>query len=136
MSDISTETDVFTTNHSTENPAPTTETTTHKVKAPARVQIRQGDVLLLPIRRPRKLDRVSGPDGQPLAGWRLESERTGHVHAINCRVYTGTKDRVVLFLERPATLTHPEHLHVEVPAGWWELRQQREIAGFVQRRYD
>jgi hypothetical protein len=92
-----------------------------------RGQIRQGDVLLVPVYRPRKFDRALQDDGQPLAGVRVEGERTGHAHVLPGRVYDGVGGRRLIFLERPTTITHEEHRHVAVPAGWWEVRVQREV---------
>ncbi len=94
----------------------------------ARVQIRQGDVLLVPVADPRpgSVTRATDGQGQPLAGVRVEGERTGHAHELAGRVYDHADGRRLLMLERPGTLTHQEHAHVEVPAGWWEIRQQRE----------
>jgi hypothetical protein len=92
-----------------------------------REQIRQGDVLLVPIDKPiGKLDRVLDEGGKPVDGMLVEGERTGHAHRLSARVYDTAGKGRVLMLERPGTLTHEEHRHVEVPAGWWEVRVQRE----------
>jgi hypothetical protein len=88
-------------------------------------QIRQGDVLLTRVAVPATADRVFGADGQALAGIRIEGERTGHAHELPGRVYQ-IGDRRLVMLERPTPITHPEHAHVEVPAGWWEVTVQRE----------
>ena len=90
-----------------------------------RKQIRQGDVLLTPIAAPPNPRRVTDAEGRPLAGVRIAGERTGHAHELAARVYDDG-DRRVVFLERPEVLTHQEHRHIEVPAGWWEVRLQRE----------
>ena len=103
-------------------------------------QIRQGDVLLTALPAPpsptptRALDAL----GLPLAGLHVEGERTGHVHQLPARVYDAPAGRRLLFLERPETLTHQEHAHVEVSAGWWEVRIQREFvpAERPRRRFD
>jgi len=88
-------------------------------------QIRQGDVLLVARDAPADPVRATDRDGRPLAGVRIAGERTGHAHTLPARVYDAGGERMVL-LERPTTLTHPEHTDIEVPAGWWEVRQQRE----------
>ena len=99
--------------------------------------IRQGDVLLIPTKAPKNPVRVLDDNGSPLAGVRVEGERTGHVHELAARVYDAG-DRRLAFLERPTPLTHQEHAHVEVPAGWWEIRIQREFVptSTPGRRYD
>jgi hypothetical protein len=104
----------------------------------ARTQIRQGDVLLTPIPQPQRRKRAVDANGRPLAGVRVEGERTGHAHELAGRVYEVGKKRVV-FLERPTEITHQEHRHIEVPAGWWEVRTQREfvpIRRTSRRRFD
>ena len=100
-------------------------------------QIRQGDVLLTACPAPPSPARALDDAGQPLAGLRVEGERTGHVHQLPARVYDDGARRL-LFLERPETLTHEEHAAVAVPAGWWEVRIQREFvsASRPRRRFD
>ncbi len=88
-------------------------------------QIRQGDVLLTRVDPPVGATRVVGDDDQPLAGLLVAGERTGHHHRLPARVYEAGGRRL-LMLERPEILTHEEHRHVEVPAGWWEVTLQRE----------
>ncbi|MHB1950142.1 MAG: hypothetical protein ACYCQK_01555 [Acidiferrobacteraceae bacterium] len=104
-----------------------------------RCQIRQGDLLLTPIDEPRGLRRAVDPTGQPLAGLRLDGERTGHSHRLPARVYDSRRGRV-LFLERPTTLVHAsfddsgapvapgDHAAIVVPAGWWQPAFQREYS--------
>jgi len=104
----------------------------------SRAQIRQGDVLLVPATEPDDPRRVTDQEGQPLAGLVVHGERTGHAHRLPARVYDAG-DRRLLMLERPTELTHPEHAHVTVPAGWWEVHQQREHvpeSGRPSRRWD
>ena len=92
----------------------------------SRTQIRQGDVLLVPrSEAPAATVRALDAAGQPLLGLRVEGERTGHAHELAARVYDAPGGHV-LFLERPAPLTHPEHGTSVVPAGWWDVRIQRE----------
>lgn len=97
-----------------------------------RPMIRQGDVLLIPTGEPRDPQRVFDDSGQPLAGLIVHGERTGHAHRLPARVYDAGSRRLLL-LERPTPLTHEEHAHVEVPAGWWEVRQQREYVPAARR---
>lgn len=103
-----------------------------------RVQIRQGDVLLTPVKPPKRTERVTDDEGRPVAGVRIAGERTGHAHELAGRVYDTDGGRVI-FLERPGTITHQEHRHIEVPAGWWEVRTQREFVPgqrSIRRRFD
>lgn len=90
-----------------------------------RPQIRQGDVLLIPRRKPSDFNRVRDEKDRVLAGVRIEGERTGHAHVLPGRVYE-SGDRRMVFLERPTPITHQEHHDIDVPAGWWEVRVQRE----------
>lgn len=103
-----------------------------------RPMIRQGDVLLIPVDEPRTPKRAMDETGQPLAGLVVHGERTGHAHRLPARVYDAPNGSRLLMLERPTPLTHEEHAHIEVPAGWWEIRQQREHipARGVMRRWD
>lgn len=105
-----------------------------------RPQIRQGDVLLMPVADPATTpQRAVDPTGQPLAGLLVQGERSGHAHRLPARVYD-SGDRRLLMLERPTPMTHEEHAAVEVPAGWWEVRQQREYVpaarGRTTQRWD
>lgn len=89
-------------------------------------QIRQGDVLLTRIEEPAEREIATGPDGLPLAGVRVEGERTGHAHVLLGEVYDLPRERRVVRLSRPTAITHEEHQHRIVPVGWWEVRTQRE----------
>lgn len=106
----------------------------------SRPQIRQGDVLLMPVGDPAGEPRRSvDSDGRPLAGLVVHGERTGHAHRLPGRVYDTDDGRRLMMLERPTPMTHEEHDAVEVPAGWWEIRQQREFvpaANRTTRRWD
>jgi len=97
-------------------------------------QIRQGDVLLVAVDPPRKLRRVTDGEGRPLAGLRVEGERTGHAHVLPARVYDSEIGRV-LFVERPTPMQHEQHRPVEVPAGWWQPIQQREYVPASRSRW-
>lgn len=91
-----------------------------------RTQVRQGDVLLIPVEPPQgELRRAVDAEGRPLAGLLVEGERTGHAHRLPARVYDAPEGRLIM-LERPTPLTHEEHQHVEVPAGWWRIVLQTE----------
>jgi hypothetical protein len=105
-----------------------------------RHMIRQGDVLLIPVAAPAdgEFERAVDEAGHPLAGLVVAGERTGHAHRLPARVYQDRARRAgaarrLLMLERPDTLRHlksdgtqADHAPVEVAAGWWEVRVQRE----------
>lgn len=84
--------------------------------------IRQGDVLL--IRRPPPKVLLKKID---LRGLRVPGERTGHAHVLEAEVYEREDGSRLLALTEPRMLTHEEHGAIEVPAGWWEPRLQREF---------
>ena len=96
-------------------------------------QIRQGDVLLVKVEEPKERDLATGPDGRPLAGLRVDGERTGHAHVLPGEIYQTPDARRVVRLHEPTPITHEEHKHLVVPEGWWEVRIQRERA--VTRRW-
>jgi hypothetical protein len=89
-------------------------------------QIRQGDVLLIRVSEPNDRDLVTGPDGLPMRGLRVEGERTGHAHELAGEVFDLANGARVIALREPTALTHQEHAHIVVPEGWWEVRVQRE----------
>jgi hypothetical protein len=92
----------------------------------SRNQIRQGDVLLIPVDAPAGSPvRAVDATGNPLQGLEVLGERTGHAHRLPARVYDSSRGRMLL-LERPEVLAHEEHRHVTVPAGWWQVQLQRE----------
>jgi len=79
-----------------------------------------------------------GPDGRPLAGLRVPGERTGHAHVLPATVVESDGARL-LYLDQLGVMTHEEHAPVAVPAGWWEVRLQRQYTprGNVSRaRFD
>lgn len=105
-------------------------------------QIRQGDVLLVKVEEPKDRDLSTGPDGLPLAGLRVEGERTGHAHVLPGEIYETPDARRVIRVHQPTPMTHEEHRHLVVPEGWWEVRIQREWVptsrqrGFTAPRWD
>ena len=89
-------------------------------------QIRQGDVFLMKVQEPDERDLATGLDGLPLAGLRVEGERTGHAHVLPGEIYETPDARRVVRLHEPTPITHEEHKALVVPEGWWEIRIQRE----------
>lgn len=100
-----------------------------------RHQIRQGDVLLIPIEKPAE-EGVFQPIDNPKEV-RIAGERTGHAHVLPAQTIlmrqAGAMMLTYAYLGAMQVLTHQEHTHIEVPEGWWEVRQQREFLG---RRLD
>jgi hypothetical protein len=92
-------------------------------------QIRQGDVLLIARPAPVKAAPAVDANGQPLAGLLVPGERTGHAHRLPAAVYEAGDGARLLYLDQLGTLTHDEHAAVTVPAGWWEVRLQRQYVG-------
>jgi hypothetical protein len=96
-------------------------------------QYRQGDVLLVavgPILREqwRPFRETNHPADRVVLAF---GEATGHMHQIKSRaaeVYRMGGARF-LHLGESASLTHEEHGAVELPAGSYQVVQQRELTG-------
>lgn len=89
---------------------------------------RQGDLLFIRV-APSARARPN-PDGRVLA----RGEATGHSHAVaerdldNCDVFLDAVGRLVVSVKakRCVSVEHQEHGPVELEAGTWEVRRQRE----------
>lgn len=83
--------------------------------------IRQGDVILLPVKE------ISG---QPLPHLTLaEGEVTGHAHRISegqAELYEQGGILYLRVLSEVALLSHEEHKPIQLPKGSWMVRIQRE----------
>jgi hypothetical protein len=100
-------------------------------------QIRQGDVLLQPVRNvARKGERVP-PHGHRVV--LAEGEATGHAHTVEDRdagarwkcppaVLMQSGGRRFLFVDRPSVLRHQEHRSIQLTPGVYELIRQREFS--------
>lgn len=109
------------------------------MRLPMRLPIRQGDILLVPV-------RVAPPAGRtvprhPQRGLILaEGEATGHAHAVQepdaTLTETGTADAVECWLiaSVPVTLSHEEHAPVMVPTGTYRVVRAREYTPEEVRR--
>lgn len=88
---------------------------------------RQGDVLIIRTTKPKtKTEAIPLDAGRVVLA---HGEATGHAHVVE-----GDVDFVLnaLTLERyiharrPVTVRHEEHSALQLPAGWYEVRIQRE----------
>ncbi len=99
--------------------------TTHRApSAPA--QVRQGDVLLVPVEEaPTAARAVRRARGRVVLA---EGEVTGHAHAIRSSAATllGAGDERYLRVAAPVTLDHEEHAPIEVAPGTYRVVIQRE----------
>lgn len=93
---------------------------------PVPAQLRQGDVLLVPV------DEIPGV-ARPLrrAGGRVvlaEGEVTGHAHAIrsSAAALLGTDDERYLRVAAPVSLDHEEHGPIAIAPGTYRVVIQRE----------
>jgi hypothetical protein len=106
----------------------TASETTHDASAgsPAPAQVRQGDVLLVPVDEVPDGARPRGRvDGRVVLA---EGEVTGHAHAIRSTGATllGAGDERYLRVTTPVTLDHEEHSPIEVAPGTYRVVIQRE----------
>ena len=100
-----------------------------------RKPIRQGDVLLIPVKRiPGKTRAVDRHHNRLVLA---EGEVTGHSHAIldaGAELVTaeGAAELEAMYLlvgPQPVSLVHEEHGTIEIPADTnWEVRRLREYA--------
>lgn len=89
-------------------------------------QVRQGDVLLVPVAEvPAAARPVRRTGGRVILA---EGEVTGHAHAIRSSAATllGTGDERYLRVGAPVTLDHEEHAPIEVGTGTYRVVIQRE----------
>lgn len=81
-------------------------------------QIRQGDVLLIPVAELPEGAEIRGDQGIRIAG-----ERTGHAHQlVGAVAMAGDRE----YVRGGNVLTHQEHEHVATAPTWYEVRVQRE----------
>ena len=87
---------------------------------------RQGDVMVLAVERREGLDDVPREDGCIVLA---HGEVTGHAHAIASMdavmlMDAKTLDRY-LDVRAPVIIGHEEHSKIELPSGFYQVRQQR-----------
>lgn len=94
---------------------------------------RQGDVLLIPVAALPKGCRPIPAEGERIILAR--GEVTGHAHAvIGGAEYFRSSRRLQRFLVvggNGALLRHEEHAPIDLPAGVYEVRRQRELEDWV-----
>jgi hypothetical protein len=104
------------------------------------VQIRQGDVYLIPVESiPDSAKPVAREGGRVILA---HGEVTGHAHAITAPsavllAVPGKTAEVVdrfLRLRSKATLRHEEHGHIEVPAGCYRVVVHEEWSDEMEPR--
>lgn len=78
--------------------------------------IRQGDVALIPSTAP-------APTGPARPVVLVRGLSTGHAHTLTAAVPDADPPRRVAVLDG-CVLTHPEHTHLAVPAGTYDVRRQ------------
>ena len=99
--------------------------------------IRQGDVLLIPVKAlPEDLEEMKYEDRAVV----MEGEATGHAHAFydgGVRLYKAPKAARPSYLrvvETEAFLRHEEHETAKVPPGIYKIPQQSEYTPEELRR--
>lgn len=94
---------------------------------------RQGDVLLIML--PAKPEHLGVPLRTNIL---LEGSVTGHHHSIqNGKIYPIIQERaspVIAIVEAGShcQIVHEEHGPIDLPEGFYEVRRQREVGGFVE----
>lgn len=89
--------------------------------------VRQGDVMIVEVERKDDLQPVDREAGRIILA---HGEVTGHAHAIasnDAMLFMDAKtlDRF-LDVKAPVTLDHEEHSRIELPSGFYQVKQQRE----------
>lgn len=85
------------------------------------IHYRQGDVLLVRIKRPRRTMKKN-PDNIVLRG-----EATGHAHRIvNGQVFRNGWSGLVVESKQNTQLVHEEHNTINLKPGYYEVVRQRE----------
>lgn len=95
------------------------------------VQVRQGDVLLLPIDCiPAGVKPVQRDGGRVVLAY---GEVTGHAHAVRSSAATLLEDGAERFLRvtAPVVLHHEEHAAIDVHPGTYRVVIQREYVATV-----
>lgn len=98
---------------------------------------RQGDFLFIPVPDAPKGKKVKREGGRIIVG---RGEVTGHHHAVampEVKMIEATDMRRYLVSDKAFQVTHEEHAAVSLPAGVYEVRQQRQyVRGEIRRVAD
>ncbi len=101
-------------------------------------EIRQGDIYLYPLAEPPDA-QDEGPElsDRQLAPGTTKGSR--HIMTEGARVYRQySRDPLAgpfVNARRRVVLTHPEHADISLPAGWYEVRYQRDYSGPAPRKF-
>ena len=91
-------------------------------------EIRQGDVYL--YRLPGEPEHQAALETRQLAPGETAGSR--HVVAGEATLYArGSVDRLdgpVVHVRERSVIEHPEHAHISIPPGWYEVRYQRDFS--------
>lgn len=92
-------------------------------KVEVRKPYRHGDVLLIPVDKVRGTE-LKFPGDLILA----EGEATGHAHRIPAKAGAifKFKEKTYLRLAKQSALTHEEHHQIDLPAGNYEIKIQKD----------
>lgn len=98
---------------------------------------RQGDFVFIPIGETPEGKTVRREGGRIIVG---RGEVTGHHHAVTLpavKMIEATDARRYLVSKKPFEVAHEEHDTVSLPAGIYEVRQQRQyVRGEIRRIAD
>jgi hypothetical protein len=99
---------------------------------------RQGDFLFIPVSTTPEGEKEKRVGGKLIIGY---GEATGHHHATrakNASIIKGVEGvRWFSVLDVSVEVTHNEHATITIPAGVYEIRQERTYhAGKIQRVID
>jgi len=91
--------------------------------------LRQGDVLIIPVRRaPKKLTPVQAEDGRLILA---RGEVTGHHHSVDAGVATLSLDEggvMYLDIDELTEIRHQEHAPIPLAPGKYKVVRQREYS--------
>ena len=101
-------------------------------------QLAQGDILFTKVEAmPKKGEKVDAQNGQYIVA---EGEATGHMHAIDAGKVANillSDENLYMDLPEGGSITHQEHGTIDLGAGVWEAKRQREyIRGEIQNVAD
>lgn len=90
---------------------------------------RQGDLLFIGIDEPEDEDKVSRRTTKDI----LHSSLTGHSHTLTDGFVWETDSPGRFYVQVPngAQAVHQEHRPIPLEPGWYEVRRQREVNGYV-----